>query len=191
MKTAIVLHGMPEKDEYYNPQSLASSHKHWVPWIQRQLLLHDILAQTPELPRPYEPNYANWKQVFEQFRVDKDSILIGHSCGAGFLVRWLSENDVKICQLVLVAPWINPGNGDTHLVSDFFDFEIDPAVQERVGEIIIFSSDNDMADCIRSAEILHEKWPKSQLITLPGKGHFCASDLGSDAFPELLAVLKK
>jgi predicted alpha/beta hydrolase family esterase len=62
-------------------------------------------------------------------------------------------------------------------------------VQDRVDEIIIFSSNNDMEDCMKSAEILHEKWSKSRLVTLPGKGHFCLSDLGTDAFPELLEVL--
>jgi len=49
MKTAIILHGMPSKKEYYNPKSSAQSNKHWLPWIQRQLILNDVLAQTPEL----------------------------------------------------------------------------------------------------------------------------------------------
>ncbi len=75
MKTAIILHGMPSKDEYYKPKSPAQSNKHWLPWIQRQLILKDILAQTPELPKPYAPNYQTWKALFEQFTLGGDTIL--------------------------------------------------------------------------------------------------------------------
>lgn len=74
MKTAIILHGMPLKEEYYNPESESQSNKHWIPWAQKQLILDNILAQTPEMPEPYYPDYAKWSKVFEQFGVDKDTI---------------------------------------------------------------------------------------------------------------------
>ena len=90
MKTAIIIHGMPYKDEeYYNPKRPASSNCHWLPWIQKQLLLKDILAQTPEMPVPYEPEYIAWKEIFERFPLNEETILVGHSCGAGFIVRYL------------------------------------------------------------------------------------------------------
>lgn len=108
MKTAIILHGMPSKKEYYNPSSKAQSNKHWFPWIQRQLILRDILAQTPELPEPYEPVYEKWCSIFDQFKIDEETILIGHSCGAGFLVRWLSEHKVNVSKVILVAPFLDP-----------------------------------------------------------------------------------
>lgn len=191
MKTAIILHGMPDKDEFYNPASPSPSNKQWLPWIQRQLSLRDILTQTPELPRPYEPNYQVWKQVFEQFHLDEETILIGHSCGAGFLARWLSENPTKVAQLILVAPWIDPDNEELDKVGDFFEFTIDPTVQDRVGEISIFISDDEpYADVTKSANILHATWPKSELIKMHGMGHFCLDEMGTEAFPELLNKIK-
>jgi len=48
------------------------------------------------MPEPYSPDYAKWCSVFKQFVIDSDTQLIGHSCGAGFLLRYLSENDVKV-----------------------------------------------------------------------------------------------
>ena len=108
MKTAIILHGMPSKEEYFNAESPAQSNKHWLPWVQRQLILNGILAQTVELPEPYEPNYEKWRSVFEQFHIDEETNLIGHSCGGGFLVRWLSENKIKVGKVALVAPWLDP-----------------------------------------------------------------------------------
>src|SRR3989344_7820689 len=108
MKTAIIIHGMPDREEYYDVGRPASSNCHWFPWIQKQLLLKDIVAQTPEMPVPYNPEYNAWKKVFEGFYPDEETILIGHSCGAGFIVRYLSENNIKVGKVVLVAPWIDP-----------------------------------------------------------------------------------
>lgn len=86
MKTAIIIHGMPPKEEYFNAEYPSSSNKHWIPWIQKQLILNGILAQTPEMPEPYDPDYTKWYSVFEQFTIDGDTQLIGHSCGGGFLL---------------------------------------------------------------------------------------------------------
>ncbi|MFH1088509.1 MAG: alpha/beta hydrolase, partial [Patescibacteria group bacterium] len=83
MKTALILHGKPSKKGYYDPKRESQSNEHWIPWLQHQLLLRDILAQTPEWPKPYDPNYKDWSDLFSQFKVDKNTILIGHSCGAG------------------------------------------------------------------------------------------------------------
>lgn len=47
---------MPSKEEYFNSDSPAQSNKHWLPWLQRQLQLNGILAQTPEMPESYAPD---------------------------------------------------------------------------------------------------------------------------------------
>lgn len=57
MKNAIILHGMPSKEEYYDSSAVAQSNMHWIPWVQRQLILEDVLAQAPELPTPFDPRY--------------------------------------------------------------------------------------------------------------------------------------
>jgi len=63
--------------------------------------------------------------------------------GAGFWIRYLTENPkVTVDKVVLVAPWLNP---DHEYDFDFFDFEIDQSITDRVGESVIFSSDNDSA----------------------------------------------
>lgn len=184
MKTAIILHGMPSKDEYYNPESQTESNKHWLPWIQRRLILRDILAQTPEMPRPFEPVYEEWKNVFEQFSIGKDTILIGHSCGAGFLVRWLSENKVQVGKVVLVAPWIDPEPRE--LNTGFFEFTIDPELPARTESLVIMSSDNEPNKPVRrSIEILTEALSGAKSIELKDKGHFTSRGMGSPEFPEL------
>ena len=139
MKTAIILHGMPDREEYYHPTAPSQSNKHWLPWIQRELCLKDILAQTPEIPEPYRPDYTKWKKVFEQFPVDKETMLVGHSCGGGFLLRWLSENKIEVGKVALVAPGVDP-NGT--LETDIFKFNLDATFIQRTQGTRVFISDN-------------------------------------------------
>ncbi len=186
MKTAIILPGMPSKEEYYDPTSVAQSNKHWIPWVQRQLIIKDILAQTPEWPKPYEPEYEAWFELFNQFTVDENTVLIGHSAGAGFLVRWLSENKVKVGKVILVAPWIDP---DKVLSNGMFEFEIDPELAVRTKGVIIFLDRADDNSMVESADTLRETIKSSQLIELPNHGHFTQNGMGTDKFPELVEAV--
>lgn len=187
MKTAIIVHGMPSKEEYLNPHREDSqSNSHWFPWIQQQLILHGVLAQVLEFPKPYEPVYEDWKSVFERFDVDTDTMLIGHSCGAGFLTRWLSENKVTVGKVALVAPWLDPGN---ELSTGFFDFEIDTEIPERTGGMNIFISRDDEPVIQASVEMLKNKWPEVKVSEFEGKGHFTLGDMGTREFPELKEFL--
>ena len=188
MKTAIIIHGMPSKEEFFDVNRPASSNCHWLPWIQKKLLLQGVLAQTPEMPEPYLPIYENWKSVFERFPIDEESILIGHSCGGGFLVRWLSEHkNVKVNKVVLVAPWLDP---DNFLNNGMFSFEIDGDIASRTGGLSIFYSADDMSEVLDSIKLLKEKLQGVKLMEFTNKGHFCFDDLKTDAFPELLEILQ-
>lgn len=186
MKTAIILHGMPSKEEYFDPTSPAPSNAHWLPWIQRELLLKGILAQTPEMPEPYQPVYEKWRAVFEQFKVDEETLLIGHSCGAGFLVRWLSENNIKVSKVVLVAPWLDPAH---ELSTGFFDFEIDPKLVEKTNGVTLFVSSDDDPVILESVEKLKTEAANITLQEFTHHGHFCLSDMKTTSFPELRDIL--
>ncbi|MDZ7726682.1 MAG: alpha/beta fold hydrolase [Candidatus Campbellbacteria bacterium] len=189
MKKAIILHGMSDnKQSYYNPDGDAESNSHWLPWLQKQLIVRDVLAQTPEMPEPHMPNYEKWCSVFNQFKIDEETDLIGHSCGAGFLLRWLTENKQKVRKVVLVAPWVDPTNelGDQNT---FFNFEIDAGLAERTSSVYIFNSSNDDEVIHESVKRILEKLPSAQLIEMKNKGHFTFSGMSTRKFPELAATL--
>ncbi len=190
MKTAIIVHGMPSKKEYFSPKKPSPSNNHWIAWVQRRLILKGILAQTIELPEPYKPVYEKWKSVFEQFKVDKDTALIGHSCGGGFLVRWLSENKKRVGRVVLVAPWIDPNHV---LETGFFDFKIDPNLLKRIKNLTIFISKDDDSDIIKSVQLLKEvlKGKNIKIIEFENMGHFTLGDMKTEKFPELLSAILK
>ncbi|HSW37001.1 MAG TPA: alpha/beta hydrolase [Candidatus Saccharimonadales bacterium] len=187
MKTAIIIHGKPSKEGYYNPKGSSESNSHWLPWLQHELVLCDILAQTPEMPRPYEPVYEQWKEMFERFSPDQNTMGVGHSCGGGFLVRWLSENpQARLNKVALVAPSL--GLDWDH--KSFYDFEIDPNIAARTKGITLFYSDDDREAIIQAAQILSQKIQGIKVLQLHGLGHFTYEDMkGKTEFPELLQAL--
>lgn len=189
MKNAVILHGKPDPgdQEYYNPDFPSASNSHWLPWLQKQLLIRDIAAQTPEIPNSWKPDYGTWRKEFERYDITPESILVGHSCGGGFLVRWLSEHpDTQVGTVVLVAPWLDPLRTDT---ADFFDFTIDPGLAKRVHKLTIFHSDNDFDSIKTSVEMIRAAVPQANYQSFHNYGHFCYNDLQTDKFPELLEEL--
>lgn len=131
MKTAIILHGMADSEEEYDGRE---SEHHWIPWLCQQLGLEGYAVYTPEMPMPYAPEYEAWKRAFEKLIIDEETILVGHSCGGGFLVRYLSENDVRVGKVVLVAPWLDPNKGHC---PDFFSFTIKRQIVEQTQSVTI------------------------------------------------------
>lgn len=187
MKTAIIVHGAPPESEYFDPNCPSPSNDHWIPWLQKQLLIRDYAAHAPEIPQCYAPHYPVWKRELERFDINKRTILVGHSCGGGFLARWLSDNrDVHVGRVVLVAPWIDPYRYRT---SDFFKFEIDPDLASRTDGFAVFNSDNDAKDIQESAYILRDTVKNCYFREFHEYGHFCKGNLGSERFPELLDLL--
>jgi len=185
MKNAIIVHGKPGEEEYYSEEYPSSSNFAWIPWLQKQLIIKDIKADTPEMPHAYEPQYELWKTEFERFNITPETILVGHSCGGGFLVRWLSENkDVMVDKVILVSPWIDPEKENKY---DFFrGFEIDPTLSSRANKIIAYTSDNDFEHCKESVGVIKETVPEIEVREFIGMGHFIPMHMKSNEFPELV-----
>lgn len=192
MKNAIIVPGRTDRDEFYNPTLTSNSNAHWYPWLSKQLIIQDIHAVAIELPMPFQPRYDIWKKEFERFDITPNTILVGHSCGGGFLVRWLSENkDTKVGKVVLVAPWLNPENNPASETADFFDFEIDPDLVSRTKGVTIFVSDNDRETILKSVAIISDEVKDVKVTEFQGLSHFCYQpdfdeDLESEEFPALL-----
>lgn len=189
MKNAILIHGWNTKQEYYDPKRPTASNDHWFPWLTKQLVLKDINTVSVEMPNGYYPQYDIWRKELERYDISEETLLVGHSCGGGFLVRWLSEKDIKVGRVVLIAPWLGLDTHNEPFDETFFDFEIDPKIAEKTSSLTILESDNDMQAVIDSVKILRDKLVGAEFKTLKGRGHFTLKSLGSNKFPELLKVL--
>ena len=188
MVNVIIVHGRPEKSEYYSDKYPSASNFHWIPWLQKQLMIRDIKADTPEMPFAFAPEWNTWKTEFERFDVNEDTILVGHSNGAGFLVRWLSENkETKINKLVLVAPSFNQNE---HVHKNFFDFEIDSSLADRVNNTIILNGKKDNESVQEGVRKIMDTIESVELIEFPDNKHFVVADISVE-FTELLEQILK
>ena len=152
-----------------------------------QLLRNDIKADTPEMFRAYDPHYDEYVKEVEKSEITKGTTLVGHSSGAGFWIRYLSEHpEVYVDKVVLVAPWIN---NDKSYDIDLFDFEINPAIVARANSFIIFSSDNDSATTQDSVKVILDILPNVTHREFHNYGHFTMKTMKTDAFPELLEAV--
>ena len=83
---------------------------------------NEIECDSPDFPDSETPKYEKWAEFFEKNlakKVRKNSILVGHSLGGSFLLRFLSENNLECGQLILVAP--APNDSGLGVISNFFE----------------------------------------------------------------------
>ena len=188
MKSAIIIHGMPSKEEYLAIGSSATT-GHWFPWIKTELEKSGFEVFMPEMPEPYAPDYEAWAHEFEKLSLDETTILVGHSAGGGFLVRWLSENKFRVGKVVLVAPWIDPSHEWAPKM--FNELKIDEDVAERTAGITEFISLDDDKEELETLEILKSKIKGLKVREFTDKRHFTFGDMKTHEFPELLEELVK
>jgi predicted alpha/beta hydrolase family esterase len=183
-RNCIIIHGCPAGPDGERDIEMRSYDKHWIPWVRERLIERNVPTLTPIMPDPWAPDYGRFKEEFEKHPVSHRTILIGHSCGCAFLVRWLGESKQEIDTLVLVAPWKIPRPGDP-LRTAFYEFPIDETIKRRVRRILMFTSDTEKEDGKQSLAIYHAALG-GNIVHLPNMGHYIIADMGTREFPELL-----
>lgn len=182
----IVIHGCPSNVEKGNERTYD---KHWIPWIKKELIARVVETEVPLMPSPWAPVYEKFKVEFEKCNVSENTILIGHSCGSAFLVRWLGETKKKVTKLILVAPWKIPIK-EREFREAFYSYPIDETIKDRVGEIVMFTADDEEREGKESLKIFHDALG-GKIINLKGRGHYTMNDMRTEKFPELLKVIIK
>jgi predicted alpha/beta hydrolase family esterase len=179
-----IIHGCPSNVGKAMDPETRTYDKHWIPWLKGELQSKNIKVETPLMPNPWEPVYEDFKAEFEKSSVSEDDILIGHSCGCTFLVRWLGETKQKIDKLILVAPWKIAEDG-TEVKRAFYEYPIDDSVKSQVNEIIMFTADDEEDKGKESLKIYNQALG-GKIIELKSHGHYTMGDMGTTEFPELL-----
>jgi uncharacterized protein len=187
MASCIIVHGCPDSEEKAMSDGERTYDKHWIPWIKRKLEQKGVKTKVPLMPEPWEAIYEDWKEVIDGLDIDENSILVGHSCGCAFLVRWLGDSRKKVNKLILVAPW-KILYGDYLKREDkvnFYKFEINEEVRDNVNDVVIFTSDNEEEEGRKSAKLFAGALV-GKVIEIKGRGHYSLGDMGTEEFPELL-----
>lgn len=183
----IIIHGCPSNVEKAMDEETRTYDKHWIPWTKKQLTSKGIKVDTPLMPEPWNPDYNKFKEEFEKYEINENSVLVGHSCGCAFLVKWLGETKQKINKLILVAPWKIP---EKESEKEFYTYPIDEKIKERVNKIVMFTADDEEDDGKKSLGIYH-KLLGGKIIELKEHGHYTTGDMGTIEFPELVNEIIK
>ncbi|HBO64353.1 TPA: hypothetical protein DD425_00125 [Candidatus Saccharibacteria bacterium] len=196
MQQVIVIHGgttFKDYDAYL--QSLSQKKLDIGRFIYKpkwKELLQDNLGSeyqvlTPSMPNSTNARYNEWKLWFEHISslFTNDCILIGHSLGAIFLVKYLSENSLqaKIKATILVAaPYDDETTED---LTDFKIKEISRRFTEQAGKVVLFNGLDDPVISRSDLRKYQQQLPTAEFHILPAPDHFVRAD-----FPELVDVVK-
>lgn len=177
MRTVFIIHGA-----YRHPG------ENWFPWLKENLEKQGYKVLVPKFPTPENQTLEKWLDVFSQYEVDKETILIGHSLGVPFILSLLERFKVKSCFLIAgfcTLPENQFKEGMRTFVKDFNWKQI----KQNCKEFYIFQSDNDPYVPLSKAEEVAKKLGV-EITTIKGAGHFNA-EAGYTTFPALLQKIKE
>ena len=173
----LIIHGCPQ-----NAADLIPKNKHWTGWLEQKLRESGLNAYAPDMPVPWEPDYEKWKKEIDKYEITTNSLLIGHSCGAAFLVRWLLSTSKKVRKLILVAP--AKTSIQENRKKSFYNFDLPKEASKIAAEIVMFIS-NDHENMLESFELYKEAL-SPKVVKLENKKHFIPFQMNTNEFPELL-----
>ena len=181
MKNALLLHGTGG-----NPMG------NWFPWLKEQLEQKGYKVWCPDLPLAEKPNIARYKQyLFENWKLDKYSIIIGHSSGAVAALGLLQFLPVglQIKKEILVSAFKDDlGIADLkELFVRPFNFE---KIKNHCKRFVLICSDNDPYIPLTHGQLLRDQL-NGELVVLDGQKHFSIETMGEAylKFPQILEYI--
>jgi len=179
----IILHGA-----YGHPQ------ENWFAWLKQKLEARGVSCEVPTFPTPQGQSLQTWLATFKEKgkSIHSQTILIGHSLGAAFMLRWLEQQAVRIKAAILVGAFsgeVGVTKFDS-LNHDFFSKPFDyPLLRERCEHFFCYQGSND-------PYVLKEQWEsiaeplQARKIRVSMGGHFNEA-AGYRQFPLLLNHLNQ
>lgn len=161
--------------------------KDWKTELTRNLG-EDYQVLNPRMPNAQNAKYSEWKIYFEKLvSLMKDEvILVGHSLGAVFLTKFLSENRISNhirATLLISAPF---NTATQHPMADFNLGDDFTKLVEQGGDIFFFHSQED--EIVPYSDMLSYRTaiPSAVYLTFDGRGHF-----NEPSFPELEETIRE
>lgn len=158
-----------------------------------EVLGEDYVVHTPRMPNAQDARYGEWKVWFEKILslLDDGVILIGHSLGGIFLVKYLAENEPirKIKATYLIAPPYFEVDGERYEGEEYIgDFALPndlTRVVKQSGPITLYFSRDDLVVPVIHAERYQRSLPAATIRHFLDRGHFLQEE-----FPELVEDVK-
>lgn len=169
--------------------TMGSPDINWFPWAKAEMEKKGHKVYVPRFPTPDGQTKENWCMALrDQAPIfGANTILIGHSISATFLLHILETIKTPVHQSVFVSP-VMDDIGDTAydalnhtFVHHDFDWE---TINKNKGQSIIFHGDNDPYVPMRHAAFLSAKIDTP--VTVVENGGHLNAESGYTEFRELL-----
>lgn len=169
--------------------------ENWFPWIENELSKQGITCIIPTFPTPLNQNYFTWEKIMDCYLdcgyITKDTILIGHSCGAAFITKYVALKNIQVKGIISISGYTNLFN-DEHMdrlnESFYFDKNEVLNIRENVKYRYSFYSLNDPFIPLDKLKEFANFIDSKELVEAEG-GHFNLS-AGYNKFEGLFDLLK-
>ncbi|KTD13415.1 YdeN-like protein [Legionella gratiana] len=168
--------------------------ENWFNWMRIELEKLGIECLVPQLPTPNGQELKNWLQLFSSTIspiINHDTILIGHSLGAAFLLRWLEQANQTVSTTILVGSFIgNVGIQKFDKINkSFFTNPFDwHSIINKSKQFFCYHGSNDPYVSRSSFDFIAKNLHARKIIISNG-GHLNEA-AGYTSFPQLLIQLK-
>jgi predicted alpha/beta hydrolase family esterase len=155
----------------------------WYPWLAGRLRARGYAVEVPHLPRlNVDPVATFLPTVLAAHEFGTDTVLIGHSGGAAFLLALLEHLETPVAQAVLVAGYsTRPNDNEEPVLQDSYDWA---RIRERAGEFVFVNSVVDPYGCdAAQGRVLLDHLGGTQVVR--PRGHFGDVDDPCEEFPLL------
>jgi len=145
------------------------------------LLGHQFNIVAPQMPSPKNPSYEEWKILLDKnlAKLKGEVFFVGHSLGASFLVKYLSQEKTlqKINGLFLVSAPYSTVSG--------FEAPTDYSIFSSIKKIILYHSLDDV-EVPYAHSLLYQSKLNAQLRTFQQQGHY----FKKEDFPEIYSDIQ-
>ena len=165
------------------------SRRSWKNELQDQIG-SEFVVYTPQMPNKQNAQYADWKILFEKVinQLDNRLVLVAHSLGAAFILKFLSENSlsIEIKRIYLLgAPFDGEGMGSEKL-NTFLQPHWPGKLEQIEEKLCFYHSTDDFAVPYRHFEDFRRMFPKASFRKFEDRNHFLQPEV-----PELVQDIKE
>ena len=150
-----------------------------------EVLGEEYEVYTPRFPNPTNAQYSEWKLWMDKIisHLRDDVIIIGHSLGASFVAKYLTESNlsIRVGAVLLVsgvAKVDTDGNG-------LHSFALPAVLDLQTEKVFLYHSKDDPVVAYDEILTFAKLLPHAQLRTLDDRGH-----LNQEQFPELVTDIQ-
>ncbi len=158
--------------------------KNWFPWLKQELETKGFEVFVPNLPNSDQPDLAAWVAELEKLPLKESEpvMIVAHSLGAPTACKYISQANLKVRKLILVAPTFKSGDFSYLKEQDFTEDDIAilenfgeaglnfSKIKNQIQETSIFLSEDDPLIPLRAQADYTELKPNVTIFK--NKGHF-------------------